>query len=263
VALHLPNSFESAFISFLSGIPRRAGYNTDGRGLFLTHPVKVHPEAKKKHQVDYYLDLVATLGFQPVGRIPEISLGPELKKVAQQWIDSLGFPEGTDFVGVSPGATYGSAKEWFPERFGNLADRLQQGLGAQILLLGSSGDRKVAESVCRSARDALVDLTGKTTLGEAMALISRCRLFVTNDSGLMHVAAALGVPVVAIFGSTDPLRTGPLGGMSRVLCKTVPCAPCFKAKCPEDRRCMDLISVDEVFAEAEKLWNYKGTGIGR
>ncbi len=257
-SLHLPNSFESAFISFLAGISRRAGYDTDARGLLLTHPVRVNPGVKKKHQVDYYLEMVASLGFPPVGRIPKITLGPEKREIARQMFCSLGLPAGADFVGLSPGTTYGSAKEWFPERFGILADCLKQRLGAQILLLGSSGDRKVAELVCRSARNPLVDLTGKTNLAQAMALIARCRLFVTNDSGLMHVAAALGVPVIAIFGSTDPQRTGPLGGISRVLRKAIPCAPCFKTQCPEDRRCMEMISVDEVFEEVEKLWHLTG-----
>jgi heptosyltransferase-2 len=256
MAVLLQNAFEAALLSFLARIPRRAGYDRDGRGLLLTHPVTVDQRIKKAHQVDYYLGLVASLGFHPVERVPSLKVSREGQEEAGRRLQALGLQDSSRLVGISPGATYGPAKQWFPERYGALADRVVRNLGASVLIFGNEGDKKVAWQVCQNARAPLIDLTGKTTLGQAMALISRCRLFVTNDSGLMHVAAALGIPVVAIFGSTDPERTAPLGKMCRVVRKPVPCAPCLKPVCPEDRRCMSLISADEVYEEAQKILNF-------
>lgn len=255
LALLLQNAFEAALISFLARIPRRAGYDRDGRGLLLTHPVPADKKIKKVHQVDYYLGLVESLGLQRAERIPSLRVAEEWQEEAERMLQSLSLKESQGLVGISPGATYGSAKEWFPERYGALADRIARNLGSPILIFGSKGDKGVASQVCQNARVPLIDLTGMTTLGQAIALISRCRLFITNDSGLMHVAAALGIPVIAIFGSTDPERTGPLGEVCRVVHKYVPCAPCLKTECPEDRRCMGLISVDEVYEEALKILN--------
>jgi len=254
LALLLPNSFEAALISFLAGIPQRAGYNTDGRGFLLTHPVPVSQKIKKSHQVDYYLKIIGALGFRPAQRIPALKVSKERREEAGRILKSLHLEESQKFVGLGPGATYGSAKQWFPERYGKLADHLSKKCGARILIFGSKGDKGVAAQVCQHARAPLVDLTGMTTLAQAVALISRCGLFITNDSGLMHVAAALGVPLIAIFGSTDPERTGPLGKRCRVLKSSLRCAPCLKTECPEDRKCMDLISVDEVYEEAKKVW---------
>ena len=263
LALHLPNSFESALISFLAGIPQRAGYNTDGRGVLLTHRVPVDGKVKSGHQVEYYLYLLRSLGFQTTGGIPALEPSPKQLKEADQILESLGVEKSDPLIGFSPGAQYGSAKEWFPDRYGELADRISREMGARILILGSLGDRLGALQISQKAGPAAVDLTGKTTLSQAIGLIARCRLFITNDSGLMHVASALGTPLVAIFGSTDPLRTGPLGKNSRVLYKPIPCAPCLRTECREDRKCMGLITVDEVYGEVKKIWNSKIDTRGR
>jgi len=253
LALHLPNSLESALISLLAGIPRRAGYNTDGRGILLTHRVPVNGRIKQEHQVDYYLHLIRSLGIESEDRIPSLHISQERKKEAEGFLKSVSGGSGP-FVGISPGAQYGSAKEWFPERFGELALRISGEIGARLLILGSSGDRAAASRIEEIAGSAAVDLCGKTTLGQALALIARCRVFVTNDSGLMHAASALAVPLVAIFGSTDPRRTGPLGRHSRVVFKALPCAPCLKTECPGKRECMEAVTVEEVFGEVKELW---------
>jgi len=250
LAILLQNAFEAALISFLAGIPRRSGYNTDARGFILTHPVAMTGKIKREHQVDYYLEMVGSLGFQRVPTFPSLRVSVERQEEARLKLESFGFGESQKLVGISPGATYGSAKEWFPERFAELADRIIGDSGARVLIFGSGGDKKVAAQVRQNARAPLVDLTGMTTLAQAMALIARLRLFITNDSGLMHLAAALGVPVMAIFGSTDPERTGPRGEVCRVVRRPVPCAPCLKTECPTGRRCMGLISVDEVYEQA-------------
>lgn len=254
LAVLIQNAFEAALLSFLAGIPRRAGYNTDGRTLLLTNPVTLSPKVKGDHQVDYYLELVRALGFQEGGRIPSLKVSEERQKEAARTLSSLSIGEREGIVGISPGATYGSAKQWFPERYGELAERIARNLTKPIIIFGSRSDRWIAVQVREKARVPLIDLTGKTTLAQAIALIARCRLFITNDSGLMHVAAALGVPLIAIFGATNPKITGPLGNDCRVFRKPVPCAPCLKAECPEDRRCMGLIEVDEVYEEVKKIW---------
>ncbi len=257
LALLLQNAFEAALISCLARIPRRAGYNTDGRSLLLTHPVACNQKIKKGHQVDYYLEMVESLGFLSVRRTPYLEVSQEQQEEALRMLKSLGVRETEEIVGISPGATYGSAKQWFPERYGKLVEQIGKNLGARILIFGSHGDKKVALQVRQNARIPLIDLTGITTLAQAMALIARCRLLITNDSGLMHVAAALGVPLIALFGSTDPQRTGPRGELCRVIGKPIPCAPCLKAECPDQRRCMELISVDEVYEEVKAIWDSK------
>ncbi len=254
IALLLQNAFEAAWIAFLAGISRRAGYGTDGRTLLLTHPVSVDPGAKRGHQIDYYLTMVQSLGCRPVSRVPSLLVSQERRKEAQERLAALGVRDIEPLVGFSPGATYGSAKEWFPERYADLAGRIIRDLGARILVFGSSGETAIPSGSSSAHSPAILDFTGKTTLAQAVALIAQCRLFVTNDSGLMHVAAALGVPLVAIFGSTDPQRTGPLGNESRILYKPMPCGPCLKTKCPEDRKCMAQISVDEVYEAVKQIW---------
>ena len=253
LALHLPNSFDSALVSFLAGIPRRVGYNTDGRGILLTHKLSVDGKVKRGHQVEYYLHLIRSLGLQAAEGVPALQIPEDRIPEAESILKSAGGGEGP-YVGMSPGAQYGSAKEWFPERFGELGRRISRELGGRCLLLGSAGDRAAATRIGEIAGAGAVDLTGRTTLAQAMTIMARCRVFVTNDSGLMHVAAALGVPLVAIFGSTDPSRTGPLGRHSRVIYKSIPCAPCLKTQCPQNRECMEAISVEEVFEEVRQLW---------
>ena len=250
----IQNAFEAALISLMAGVPQRAGYNTDGRSILLTHPVTVNRRVKSGHQVDYYLELVRALGFQAVDRIPSLKVAKDRQVEANQTLKSLGVEESEKIVGISPGATYGSAKEWFPERYGELAGRIAQDLTKRILIFGNQSDQRVAAQVREKAKFSLIDLTGSTTLAQAVALIARCHLFITNDSGLMHVAAALGIPLIAIFGSTDPEKTGPLSAASRVLRKPVPCAPCLKTECPENRKCMSLLSVEEVYEEVKAVW---------
>jgi len=255
LAILFQNAFEAALISYLAGIPRRAGYNTDARRILLTHAIQVNGEVKKGHQVDYYREMVKGLGFQSIPSIPALEVSEEGKEEALKILGLLGLDEEEKIVGFGPGATYGPAKQWFPERFAALADRLSQDLGARILIFGSRADTSTASLVARNAKASVMDLTGQTTLRQAIGLIARCRLFVTNDSGLMHVAAALGAPVVAIFGSTDPVRTGPLGRNCRVVKSDLPCSPCLEPHCPQKRDCMEQISVDEVYEKARILWN--------
>ncbi len=250
-----PNSFESALIAYLARIPNRAGYKTDGRGLLLTHAVPA-PEKKKGHQVDYYLNLVSYLGFPILTRLPFLKIKPEQAARARAQLESLGIKNMDSLVGLTPGASYGPAKQWPPEKFAELAYSINKRLRAQVIIFGAQNDQQVAQKILSAGPNLGYDLTGQTNLAEAMALIACCRLMVTNDSGLMHVAAALKVPVVAIFGSTDPNHTGPIGEHCRVIKKNLSCSPCFKPRCPNrNEQCLEGISVEEVYGEIAKLWD--------
>jgi heptosyltransferase-2 len=252
-AILLQNAIEAAIIAFLAGIPVRAGYNSDGRGLLLTHSVRRTKAIREVHQSDYYLEMVKALGCRPAGKEIHLHPGRAYDLPAETLLRRFGLEENRLLVGMAPGATYGPAKKWFPERFSSVADRLVDGFSAQILLFGSSEDNDTAATVQARAKYPLFDLTGKTSLNEAMALMSRCRLFISNDSGLMHVAAALGVPTVAIFGSTNPVTTSPPGRNHIIIHKDVVCSPCLKPDCPTDFKCMDLIGVDDVYEAAVRM----------
>jgi heptosyltransferase-2 len=253
MAILLQNAIEAAIIAWLARIPVRAGYSTDARGLLLTHAVKRSDEILQVHQTHYYLEMLRALGLEAPGKDTRLMIGEEEKTLADRILQTRGIAGASILIGMAPGAAYGPAKRWYPERFASVADRLIENFSAKVLLFGSAGDRDTAASVQGRARNALVDLTGETSLREAISLIARCRLFVTNDSGLMHVAGALGVPTVAVFGSTNPRTTSPVGRKSIVITKNVPCSPCLKETCPTDFICMDLITADEVYDTAVSL----------
>lgn len=253
MAILLQNAIEAAIIARLAGIPIRAGYNSDGRGFLLTHSVERTEEIRSVHQIDYYLEMLKTLGFQSAGRSVNLTLTNEYSTVSQEILSRYGIGEREPIVGIGPGATYGPAKMWFPERFALVVDRLIEDFSVPVILLGSSDDRHSADQVQQSSKNRLINLAGETNLKEAISLIARCDLFISNDSGLMHVAGALGIPTIAIFGSTNPQTTSPVGEKSIVISNDVACSPCLKKICPTDFRCMDLIGVDEVYDVARGI----------
>lgn len=252
-AILLQNAIEAAILARMAGIPLRAGYNSDGRGWMLTHSVRRTKEIRRIHQIDYYLEMVRALGCMSAGREVRLRPGTAYSDRTERLFAGFGIAENLPLIGIAPGAAYGPAKKWFPERFAAVADRLKTEFGAQVILFGSDGDRQSTAEVQKNARQPLIDVAGKTDLTEAIALISRCSLFLSNDSGLMHIAGALGVPTIAVFGSTNPVTTSPVGEKSLVIRHPVPCAPCLKPVCPTDFRCMELIGVEEVFAAGKKL----------
>ena len=252
-ALLLQNAIEAAVIARLAGIPVRAGYSTDARGLLLTHPVKRTPHILTVHQSLYYLEMLKALGFRSSGTAVQLAPTEQQRLSAERLLGQFGIAGRRPLVGMAPGAAYGPAKRWFPERFAAVADRLAGRTACPVLLFGSEGDRASTEAVQAAAKNPFIDIAGRTNLEDAIALIARCDLFITNDSGLMHVAGALGVPTVAIFGSTNPQTTYPLGERTVILRRPVDCSPCLKKECPTDFRCMDLVTVDEVYDESVRL----------
>ncbi|UCG11369.1 MAG: lipopolysaccharide heptosyltransferase II [Deltaproteobacteria bacterium] len=253
LALLLPNSFSSALVTWSAGIPQRVGYATDWRGWLLTHHLRSKRKERGLHQVDYYIELLRSLGATEIDRIPHLRLTSEVIELAPSLLGDLSIGKDETLIGVHPGAAYGEAKRWFPERFAAVLDRLQKS-PRRFLLFGGPGEETLAERLSAAMHHRPANLVGKTTVSAAMALINNCDLFLSNDSGLMHVAAALGVPQVALFGSTDPKKTRPLNERAVVVHPAqVECTPCFKPHCPQDLECMEAITVDEVYAAAERL----------
>lgn len=249
LAILLQNAFEAALLAFLARIPHRIGYSTQGRGLLLTTMVVQDQSTRQLHHVDYYQDLLRTLGWVVGEREPNVYLSREAEERAEALLGGEGVRPGEPLVAFNPGSTYGSAKRWPADRYANLADRLVEDLGVKVLLTGAQADGVVAKAVRSSARhpERVIDLTGRTDMQLLAAVLKRCAVFVTNDTGAMHVGAAAGVPVVAIFGPTDPTATSPVG-RHIMLRHPVPCSPCLLRECPIDHRCMNGISINDVFS---------------
>ena len=255
-ALLLPNSFESAAAVWLARIPRRIGYNRDGRGLLLTQPVP-RPEkgATPRHESFYYLELLRRAGW--LERLPEevvIRLEgiDSARQAGEDRMLTLGLP--APVIGLSPGAAYGGAKRWLPERFAQAAGEVASRLQASVAIFGTPAEKDLCQDVLSmlpvvNARN----LAGETSLKEFIELAAACRVFLTNDSGSMHIASALGVPTVAIFGATDHVATGPTGEFARVVREPVECSPCLLRECPIDHRCMTRIPAERVARTALDL----------
>lgn len=257
-AILLQNAFEAAFLTWLARIPVRGGYTTDCRSLLLTHRVHKAPNIVVKHEVFYYQRILRGLGIPTGDNELEVFLpGFEIDEARARLRQLTGErTSAVRVIGFNPGAAFGPAKRWPAERYAGLARLIARRYDARILLFGSQADQETTAEIVRLAgkKAQLVDLAGKTRLITAMALIGECDAFVTNDSGLMHVAAALHTPQVALFGSTDHVATGPYSASAVVIRKALPCSPCKQKKCPLGHfQCMKMITSDEVFAALQPM----------
>lgn len=265
-AILLQNAFEAALMAWCARIPARIGYARDGRSLLLTHPCRIDPAVKRVHQAYYYLGILSEMGWldskiwEHNDYAPSIQVGirAEDAAAAGEMLRSAGIAQGEMIVGINPGAFYGAAKRWFPERYAAVADALADLYGARIVIFGSSNEHAVAQEVAAAMKRPPLIMAGRTTLGQLMGLIQQCRLLITNDSGPMHLAAALDVPQLAIFGSTSEIATGPLSRSAVVIKHPVDCNPCFLRECPTDFRCMKGISADMVIEQARRLLELTG-----
>ena len=253
LAVLFQNAFEAALLAYSGRVPIRVGYNTDGRRLLLTHAVIRDHEILKVHQVEYYLALLRAMDWEAPTREPHLHVGQKEAQAVRGLLSSQGIEEGDFLVGLSAGAIFGPAKRWPVERFAAIADRCIERWGAKVVLLGSEKDCTTCLDLSRAMKHEAVDLCGKTLLGEAMALIKRCRFFLSNDSGLMHIGAALDVPTVAVFGSTNPVATGPKGKWTRIVRHDLDCSPCLKPECRNGYPCLLSIEPAEVWEAMEKL----------
>jgi len=253
-AILLQNAIEAAILVFLAGVKCRVGFNTDARGMLLTHPVPISKEIKSIHQTHYYVNMLESAGLSNDGHYLELFIGTEDRISAYKFLHKLNASPNIRWIGMNPSATYGTAKQWFPKRFAQLADRIAQDDHTGILIFGGPKDRQLGEHVCDLMQSPAINLAGKTTLGMAMAIIQQCKAFITNDSGLMHIACALQTPLVAIFGSTNPITTGPIGKNAHIVQVKAPCSPCLLTNCPKKHHiCMDAVSVDRVYQKVKGL----------
>ncbi len=248
LAVVLPRSFSSAWMVFLGGIPYRIGYVGEARDWLLTERVKRSPDLLGKHRMYYYLHLINRLGGCAPPLLPQLSLNGKVQGWSEEFLTQKGL-RGKLLIGFNPGATYGEAKCWPPERFAELGKRLIKDYDASILIFGSPNPKEMALNavIAQGVGDGCLDMSGETSLLQLASLLRHCRLLVTNDTGTMHVAAAVDTRVVAIFGPTDPRTTSPLGKGHVVVRKEVPCSPCLKRVCPEGHQCMEFIKVDDVY----------------
>jgi heptosyltransferase-2 len=256
LAVLFQNAFEAAFLAWLAGIPRRYGYATDGRVFFLTEPVAVPNNRASLHQVEYYWNLLRPLGMTGGATLPTLPVSADEDRMVDARLASAGIDSSALIIGINPGSTYGSAKRWLPDRFAEVAKRLvrrlEQAQGAQVavVILGAKGEEPLGKDIATQVGGRSVVLSGATTIRELMAVVKRCRLLITNDTGPMHIAAACEVPVVAVFGPTDWRTTAPYGQERSIVREPVDCAPCLLRECPIDHRCMTRIPVDRVYEAA-------------
>ncbi len=258
LAVLMQNAFEAALIAFLAQIKERLGYNTDVRGLLLNRCIKLEPALKKRHLIEYYLGILRGAGLEDDGTGMDLFLSSQDRDEASKWLSQIGLDKTGPIIGINPGATGGTAKRWFPQRFAQLSRQLFTRYGRPVLIFGGPSDKELGDRIAGLAQGACLNIAGKTTLGQAFARIERCDLFVTNDSGLMHAAAALDIPQVAVIGSTDHIATSPASDRASMVRVPVACSPCLKDVCPTDHECMDKISVDMVLETCQSLLTEKG-----
>lgn len=241
VMLLFQNSIQSALVSRLSGVAERWGYRRNGRGFLLTRAVAAPKDIHQAHQVYYYWDLVRSLGLTKGD--PELAYSsdrePQIRS-DERW------------VGMSPGARFGEAKRWPPESYVALG-RGVVARGMRVAIFGSAAESGLCQSMADAIGNGAMSLAGRTSIRQLAADIAACKVFVANDSGPMHLATALRVPVVAIFGSTEPRSSRPFNPPSVVLHRRLPCSPCHLRRCPIDHRCMTRIHAEEAVAAVIRL----------
>ena len=253
-ALLFPNSLHSALLGLRAGIPERWGYRAGWRGRLLTRAV---PRTPGLHQVAAYQALVHALGFANGPGEPRVRVAADARDAAIRLLKERGWDGHAPIVALAPGAAYGGAKRWPPRYFGELAVALAAD-GVSCVMVGSAADRPTTDAVARAFHAAgptgrtLHDLAGRTDLSELAGVLTLCRTLVTNDSGAMHLAAAAGVSVTAVFGPTDDTATRPLGAAHAVLTHPVWCRPCMLRDCPIDHQCMRGVGVAAVLASARR-----------
>jgi heptosyltransferase-2 len=255
-----PNSFDSALIFKLARIPRIVGYNRDFRGMLLSDPVPYRPKRRPRtrHERFYYLELLQESRLIDAYHAADdpvwLECAPQAASEGRERFlaDGVRLP----VVGVSPGAAYGGAKRWLPERFAESASYLATRLGGSVAIFGAPDDADTCAGVEKLIRGVpAVNLAGKTSLREFIDRAAACSVFLTNDSGSMHVASALGVPTVAIFGATNHITTGPAGPLNAIVREEVSCSPCMKRECPIEHPCMTEVTSERVVSAALKLIN--------
>jgi heptosyltransferase-2 len=256
-AILLQNAFEAAAVAFAARIPERIGYARDGRSLLLTRAIPVPRKGEiPPHERFYYLELLRRAGIiaaLPVSDSIRLEGAAAAKQAGAARFRALSL--GDNVIGISPGAAYGSAKRWLPDRFAETAIRVAGELNAAVAIFGSQNERQLCAWVAAGIgpHAPVKNFAGETSLGEFIEFAAACRVYLTNDSGAMHIASALGVPTVAIFGATNHVTTGPTGPLAKIVREDVECSPCLKRECPIDHRCMTRVEAGRVAETALEL----------
>jgi len=254
----LTNSFSSAWWFWRGRVKNRLGFSSGFRGLFLDKAVPFPKERETQHLVITYKELLKPLGIDVSDTPTKLYLTDKEIQDAKDMLKRYGIEWGKHTIlGINPGAAYGSAKCWLPDRFEAVTNRLLEQPDTYVIYFGDNAGAPLVNSICEKFQDRVINLAGKTSIRELMALIYCCSAFLTNDSGPMHIAAALGTPLLALFGSTNEVKTGPYP-KGRVIHKHVECSPCYKRVCPIDFRCMKRIEVDEVYNELMEVLEESG-----
>lgn len=242
----LTHSLSSAWWFWSGNVRNRIGYAKHGRSLLLNRAVP-YPKEETLHHVDMYKRLLVPLGIPPSKTAPYLYVSQERLDAAAALLTQYGWNGKSQLIGVNPGAAYGSAKCWLPERFRELTEKLLDQTDASIVYFGDLNTEALVQEITHNMPSRVINLAGKTSLKELVALIAFCNVLLTNDSGPMHIAAAVETMPLALFGSTNPMQTSPYG-MGEVIWKQVSCSPCYQRRCPIDFRCMKEISVQEVLS---------------
>jgi heptosyltransferase-2 len=254
LGLLLTNSFSSAWWFWRGHVQNRIGFKGNLRSFLLNKAVDLPANIETQHLAQTYKGLLEPLGITLSLTQPALHVSPEEQKAAKDLLRSCDIDiHKQTLIGINPGAAYGSAKCWLPERFKLVTQRLLEQPENIIIYFGDAAGAPLVHDICLGMPERVINLAGKTNIRELMALIQQCRVFLTNDSGPMHIAAALKTPLVAIFGSTSDVKTGPSYGLAKVIHKHVECSPCYKRVCPIDFRCMKRIEVDEVYDAIQSM----------
>lgn len=255
----LTNSFSSAWWFWRGNVKRRIGFEGNGRSWLLSKAVPIPEQVESQHLVITYKMLLQPLGIPLSDTEPSLYVTSDEQSAAQDLLKRCGIiKKKQTVIGINPGAAFGSAKCWLPERFRALTERLlEENPDLCVLYFGDKAGTSLVNDICKDMPERVINLAGKTSIRELLALIKECSVFLTNDSGPMHIAAALKIPLVALFGSTSDVKTGPYGN-GKVIHKHVECSPCYKRVCPIDFRCMKRIEVDEVYDELKQRMKDKG-----
>jgi heptosyltransferase II len=260
LAVLFTNSFQTALAAKLGKVKRRFGYANEGRAILLTDAVKIPEWKAKRHESFYYLNLVAEIETKFYMRQTVLESEPQLdlkvseerRAEARRILEENGIDLSKKIIALGAGSTNSRAKRWQTESFAELNDRLQNELNANVVLIGSKDELNVSQEVFEKSNIKPIILTGKTSLSEAVAVLSEIDLLVSNDMGLAHIAPAVGTKTLVIFGPTNPQTTKPLGS-EIIRRQTVECSPCMLRDCPIDHRCMTRISADEVFEKSKSM----------
>lgn len=255
LAVLFPKSFQAALWATLAGVPRRAGYVADRRGFMLTHKAEMRAEVEQVHQAYHWLTMVGeTIGAEGSADNCRLDVNPQSRERMRAWLANHRVRPAQALVALAPIAAYGPAKEWPADRYAALVDILAGRYGAECVLVGGIDDRARCEEIAARSRAGALIAAGETTVGELIALLAACQGFAGNDSGCMHLAGALGIPTVALFGSTNPARTGPMGPHTRVIYRALECSPCLERTCRFGHyNCLRDIAAEEVAGALEEF----------